>query len=112
MDANTYLKWITFECKSTATFLVAILGAISLTAWSGPAHALSFAEAVSKGSVKFGELDEMKGFLAKATSKALAKLNLTNIKVDGGGLTADVQLRKKRWKRWTPSVGQQTGPDK
>ena len=78
--------------------LSAVLGA---ALWSNPAHALSFAEAASEsskgGNFTFGQLDEMQGFLAKATSKLLKNVKLSNITADGKGLTGDVSLRGKPW---------------
>ena len=49
------------------------------------------------GSFTFGQLDEMQGFLAKATSKLLKNVKLSNITADGKGLTGDVSLRGKPW---------------
>jgi len=79
-------------------FALAVIAALfAPLTWSLPAHAMTFEQAAKKGTARIGELDEMRGFLAKATSKALGKVTLSNIQADGKGLTGEVNLRGKPW---------------
>ena len=68
------------------TFVAALL--VPLT-WTNPAHAITFEQAAQQGTAKISDLDGMGGFLAKATSKALGKATLSNIKADGTRLKKD-----------------------
>jgi len=77
------------------TFVVLTAG---VTFTTGPAQAMSFKDAAKSGAIiKIDQLDPMKGFLAKAASKAISKLPLTNVKADGGGLTGEVSMRGLQW---------------
>jgi len=71
---------------------------LGLIFWTVPAQAMSFKEAAKTGAkMKLDELDPMKGFLAKAASKVISKLPLTNVQADGAGLTGDVRMRGLEW---------------
>ena len=80
-----------------AAALVATLP-LGLIFWNAPAQAMSFKDAAKTGAkMKLDQLDPMKGFLAKAASKVISKLPLTNIQADGAGLTGDVSMRGLAW---------------
>ena len=77
--------------------------ALTTVAFSGPAQAITFEQAASKGTATVGELDELKDFLGTSNAKLkslmteLKKVQLSNIAVKDGTLTGDARFMGRDW---------------
>ncbi len=85
--------------KTISAAIFVVLFALGSVLWSLPAQAMSFKDAAKSGAmIKIDQLDPMKGFLARAASKVISKLPMTNVQAEEGGLTGDVSMRGLQWR--------------